>query len=147
MGGRVFCRFPFVTIAILEVCFTVKVYTHPSLVHNHQNHGAHGPWGTNYNRTHSHMLNVSHVTRAAFILNIITETEKHQEYLTSGIFFNLTGKSNIFFWGVCKTFSHTTRNKSIITETLKHQEYLTSGIFLNLTGKSNIFFLRGLQNI
>ena len=75
------------------------------------------------------MLNVSHVICAAFILNIITETRKHQEYLTSGIFFNLTGKSNIFFWGVCKTFSHTTRNKSIITETWKHQEYLTSGIF------------------
>ena len=135
MGGRLFSRFPFVTIAILEVCFTVKVYSqvwlwHPSLVHNHQNHGAHGPWGTNYNRTPPHMLNVSHVTRAAFILNIITETEKHQEYLTSGIFFNLTGKSNIFFWGVCKTFNHTNRNKSIITETWKHQECLTSGIFL-----------------
>ena len=38
------------------------------------------------------------------------------------------GKSNIFSWGVCKTLSHTCRNKSIITETWKHQEYLTSVI-------------------
>ena len=65
------------------------------------------------------MLNVSHVICAAFILNIITETRKHQEYLTSGILLNLTGNSNIFFWGVCKTFSHTNINS--IAGIWKHQ--------------------------